>query len=79
MRFATTRRFPALSLITLAAAACLLAGLVLRTTTVHVNPPGTWITAANMNAGGYRFGGVLLPNGQVLVAGGGGAQLYTPP
>lgn len=80
MLFATTRLSQSLPL---AALASLLA-VALPGTPALASPPGTWTPAANMNQSRDRFGGVLLPSGKVLVAGGwsgsglNSAELYDP-
>lgn len=61
---------------------CAAARLILVSAQVHANPPGTWTAAASMNQSRDRFSGALLPNGEVLVAGGwpavSSAELYNP-
>ena len=81
MRFPVARNHFVLTAFA-ALALCAGARLILVTAQVDANPPGTWTAAASMNQSRDRFSGALLPNGEVLVAGGwpavSSAELYSP-
>lgn len=72
-----SRLFSRFSLCAFVMVLWVLGALALHTISVHASPPGTWTATGNMTQARYRFSGVLLPSGKVLVASS-GADLYDP-